>query len=199
MRVVVFDWDDTLFCTSQVLHLNAHVALSPTYLSAVRAVLAMSLAVSSDNTYIVSSSSPGWIEGCVKQFLPDIADLLQKCTIRLVPAAHHGLGERLKEPSFVSIASECYTSLLVKSHIDFLLIGDMPEDLQPADTLRSLIPLCSVRTWKMTKRPSLDELEASLLSLCNYLAEDLLKMAVSVRSPSSASTGTLGRLDVSSP
>jgi len=195
MRVVVFDWDDTLFCTSDVLRSNYRIDIPPSYLASLRAVLAMSLAVTSDQTFIVSSSSPGWIEGCVSQFLPDIADLIAMCKVRLIPLAHHALGIRLKEPTLVSIVSECYSSLAVKCPIDFLLVGDQPQDLHPADQIRALIPSCSVRTWQMTKCPSIDQLESSLLSLCNHLADDLLKLV----SRTSASTGILGKFEVSSP
>ena len=114
MRAVIIDFCDTLFPTTQFLNTYGLLELQPGYSNALASLLSVALTVTGGNVFLVSCSSTGWIEGCVSRYLsPEVAQLVSKCQIRLVPEAHMRLlGPRRKEPTILSIVSELYVSSL---------------------------------------------------------------------------------------
>lgn len=107
MRVLVLDFDDTLCCTTHLLKFGS---LPSSFIGALYAFLTVALAVTDGCVYIVSSSSKGWLEGCVDRFFgAEVRALFDLCKVRLVPKAHQSsLGLRMKEPTLIALTSECY-------------------------------------------------------------------------------------------
>jgi hypothetical protein len=213
MRVLIIDFCDTLFPTTQLLDTYGLMELPSTFSTALASLLSIALTVTDGNVFLVSCSSKGWIEGCVSRYLsPEVAQLVSRCQVRLVPEAHMRLlGPRRKEPTILSIVSECYVSSLQSpiytptssktlehrptldinkspcflfdaleknsnpmfddsSELSVLLVGDMAEDLSPAERVQSVVPGSAVKTWKFLDAPNSDMLTEQQLQLALALA-----------------------------
>ena len=84
----IFDWDDTLFCTSEIAKINF---LNQNQMSKIQKIKFLKLenevkkilqnSIKNGETYIITNSEPGWVEFSCKKFFPSIIDLLDQINI----------------------------------------------------------------------------------------------------------------------
>jgi len=84
--VIIFDWDDTILCTSFINPtgvFNPHARISPAVykqlevLDAV-AVKALELSVKYGQTYIITNAGEGWVQFSAQKFMPSCVEILKK-------------------------------------------------------------------------------------------------------------------------
>ena len=162
----IFDWDDTLFCTSEISTINF---LDENYIipkgkknkflkleNEVKKILQN--CIEKGTTYIITNSEPGWVEFSCKKFLPSIVGLLDK--INIISA--RGLYENQypydsfmwKINAFNDIVSLFDHTLLS----NIICIGDSFLEIEAGKNLSNKFTNAFIKTIKFKENPSIDEL-----------------------------------------
>jgi hypothetical protein len=169
-NIIIFDWDDTLMCTSYLMSNNLfkdNFKLPESDLSKldqlqknVSKILKLALDVA--NVYIVTNAAHGWVEHSVNNFFPQVKPLLKY--IRVVSA------RTLYETRFPNdmMQWKTLTYLDLKKYYksdkltNLLCVGDSPVDMYAAKVLASNFSDCYFKTIKFKDAPKLDELDKQL-------------------------------------
>ena len=162
----IFDWDDTLFCTSEI---SINNLLDENYIipkekkikflkleNEVKKVLQN--CIEKGKTYIITNSEPGWVQFSSKKFLPSIVGLLDK--INIISA--RGLYENKypydsfmwKINAFNDIVS-LYDHTLLSN---IICIGDSFLEIKAGKNLSNKFTNAFIKTIKFKENPSIDEL-----------------------------------------
>ena len=162
----IFDWDDTLFCTSEI---SINNLLDENYIipkekkikflkleNEVKKVLQN--CIEKGKTYIITNSEPGWVQFSSKKFLPSIVGLLDK--INIISA--RGLYENQypydsfmwKINAFNDIVS-LYDHTLLSN---IICIGDSFLEIKAGKNLSNKFTNAFIKTIKFKENPSIDEL-----------------------------------------
>mmetsp|Transcript_54075 Transcript_54075/g.125737 ORF Transcript_54075/g.125737 Transcript_54075/m.125737 type:complete len:308 (+) Transcript_54075:24-947(+) len=201
---IIFDWDDTLLCTSY-LNLHNDEALPPEatcYLRGIEAAAVKLLETSQrvGHTFIVTNSESGWVEYSAAQWLPAVVPLLRSHNMRIISARASyeekfpGDLFRWKTQSFLDIERE----LDPQAVSNVISLGDSHNEMDAAHVLGGALDASAgrcdssegivavagsnsstgvrVKTVKFQERPSPEE-------LCKQLELVLQKFAKIVESP----------------
>jgi len=87
--MIIFDWDDTLLCTSYLTPtgiFNDDFELSEKDKEKIsklegHVLKILKLAVAKGDTYIITNAAPGWVEYSCERFYPEVFEILNKVTI----------------------------------------------------------------------------------------------------------------------
>ena len=82
--VIIFDWDDTLLCTSFINPsgtFNPKQKIPSTLMQQIKLLeivvyKILKLSVASGKTYIITNAGDGWVQYSAQQFMPSIVPLL---------------------------------------------------------------------------------------------------------------------------
>lgn len=161
--VFVFDWDDTLLCTTSI---NRN-RWGPEHLSelreAVRALLSAALILG--EVYIVTNGGATWVADSTERFFPGLEPLLQQ--IKVISA------RSLYEDHFPSNTFawkwHAFHNIFAPRKqrcphgMNILVMGDSVDEIQAAiHTLHLLGPRSRVKTLKLVDQPGLDALVGQL-------------------------------------
>ena len=163
--LIIFDWDDTLFCTSQIAKINYlnQNHMSQFYINQflkleneVKKILQNS--INKAETYIITNSEPGWVEYSCKQFFPSLIDLLSQITI----ISARGLYEN-KFPNYSDMWKINTFNDIVDLYDQNLLsnimcIGDSFLDINAGKNLSNQFKNAFIKTIKFKEAPTIDEL-----------------------------------------
>lgn len=86
---IIFDWDDTILCTSFINPtgvFNPNQKMDPSVLAQVKsleevAFKILNLSVKYGKTYIITNAGDGWVQYSAKKFVPSVVPILEKITI----------------------------------------------------------------------------------------------------------------------
>jgi hypothetical protein len=163
--LIIFDWDDTLFCTSQIAKNNC---LNQNQISKIQKNKILKLenevkkilqnSINKAETYIITNSEPGWVEYSCKQFFPSLIDLLSQITI----ISARGLYENKfpndsymwKINTFNDIV-DLYDQNLLSN---IMCIGDSFLDINAGKNLSNQFKNAFIKTIKFKEAPTIDEL-----------------------------------------
>jgi len=163
--LIIFDWDDTLFCTSQIAKNNY---LNQNQISKIQKNKILKLenevkkilqnSIKNGETYIITNSEPGWVEFSCKKFFPSIIDLLDQ--INIISA--RGLYENQcpndsymwKMNTFNDIVNLYDQNLLS----NIICIGDSFLEIQAGKNLSNQFKNVFIKTIKFKEEPTIDEL-----------------------------------------
>ena len=163
--LIIFDWDDTLFCTSQIAKNNY---LNQNQISKIQKNKILKLenevkkilqnSIKNGETYIITNSEPGWVEFSCKKFFPSIIDLLDQ--IKIISA--RGLYENQcpndsymwKMNTFNDIVNLYDQNLLS----NIICIGDSFLEIQAGKNLSNQFKNVFIKTIKFKEEPTIDEL-----------------------------------------
>ena len=163
--LIIFDWDDTLFCTSQIAKNNC---LNQNQISKIQKNKILKLenevkkilqnSIKNGETYIITNSEPGWVEFSCKKFFPSIIDLLAQ--INIISA--RGLYENQypndsfmwKMNTFNDIVNLYDQNLLS----NIICIGDSFLEIQAGKNLSNQFKNVFIKTIKFKEEPTIDEL-----------------------------------------
>lgn len=164
--IIIFDWDDTLFCTS---YLTPHgVFEEDTELSdqdleliaklefCVLRLLTLCIESNSD-IYIVTNSEEGWVEYSARRYLPSIYKLLSQVTI-ISARAKYGVAfpndsKRWKIESFLAIRHK-YKDVPT----NLINIGDSLFDVEAGTVLCKQFKEAYLKSVKFRECPTLPEM-----------------------------------------
>ena len=163
--LIIFDWDDTLFCTSQIAKNNY---LNQNQISKIQKNKILKLekevkkilqnSIKNGETYIITNSEPGWVEFSCKKFFPSIIDLLDQ--INIISA--RGLYENQcpndsymwKMNTFNDIVNLYDQNLLS----NIMCIGDSFLEINAGKNLSNQFKNVFIKTIKFKEEPTIDEL-----------------------------------------
>jgi hypothetical protein len=164
--IFIFDWDDTLLCTSYLAPLgiydeNKVITEDDSYKirkleSSV--VKLLKLAISKGQTFIITNAAPGWVEYSAKKYYPCLMKILPHVTILSARAEYGkiypGNSRQWKILAFLQILEEINTNLVT----NLICIGDSIIEMEAAHILASHFKQAYIKTLKFKSIPTVDEL-----------------------------------------
>jgi len=168
----IFDWDDTLFFTS---HLNPSEENLFLYINSKEQKMMSTIefyikqilnkALSKGTVLIITNSSEGWVEACVKFYYPNLIPILRY--VNIISARHLYSNKYPGKPLTWKVrAFNDLRSIFnfEKCHItNIVSIGDDNGEMIAAQKLGEKINNCIVKTIKFREEPNLQELIKQLI------------------------------------
>lgn len=164
--LIIFDWDDTLLCTSFLtpngifldnMRLDRQENEKLKQLDAL-AYQILSLSVQKADTYIITNAEPGWVEYSAERFYPKVFSILDK--VKIVSARgefekkHPNNSRQWKIQTFLKMVDEFDTDLIT----NFICLGDSVIEMEAAHIFASKFTQAFIKTIKFKEGPNLDEL-----------------------------------------
>lgn len=169
--VTIFDWDDTLLCTSFLNCLDRGQARDPNILHQLRIIEdnALSLLESGlrvGHTFIITNAMNGWVESSARRWMPRILPMLRKVPVISARGNHEAQypGEvgQWKKQAFLNLQRYLPSHLIT----NLISIGDSNFELEAVHAMGQAFSKSLVKTIKLKEQPSAQELakELTLLS-----------------------------------
>jgi len=169
--VIIFDWDDTLLCSSAL-----HCCLPSQFLEleeTVESVLQLSMSLG--RTILVTNAMESWVQETARRFLPRLVPLLERLPIVY---ARKNWERRWPGDTF-AWKRECFREVLhdeLGSDMNLIVIGDSFSEIRAAEALQpSLGSSALVKTVKFKALPTptdlLGELRATAPELSRLVGE----------------------------
>jgi len=163
--VIIFDWDDTLLCTSS---LRSHSFTRRQLLAlAERAQALLAVAMGLGEVIIVTNGIDSWVQDSARQYLPELVPMLAQ--LRVVSA--RALHEEAYPDDPIAWKCEAFTQLLKGREgtlLNLVALGDQCPEMQAACHVGELMAPSLVKLVKLMAEPSLGDL---LGQLCRLEAE----------------------------
>ena len=172
--IVIFDWDDTLLCTSYLSPNGVFIDnednneyITPKTREKIKeldnSVYEVLLkAIKFGETYIVTNSEPGWVQYSSHKFYPKTHALLE--SIKIISARgeyekkYPGDNKKWKIQTFLDLIKTVDTNLIT----NILCLGDSYIELEAGHVLASQFPQAFIKTVKFKEAPKPNELNKQL-------------------------------------
>ena len=172
-NIFIFDWDDTLLCTS-VLSPNGYfdedIEISPTKMEKIEKMekLVKNIllkAINKGDTYIISNSELDWIYYSCQRFFPNIFELFEKIKVisarDLYEEKYPNEYKKWKIKSF----NETIKNYEVKLPTNLIIFGDSTEEVEAGYDLISKFPNGFLKIIKFREYPLISDLIKQLTIL----------------------------------
>ena len=182
--VIIFDWDDTLLCTSY-LNMKPESASSPTVQKHLLAVsttasLLIETAMRFGQTFIITNAMKGWVEYSATKYIPSLLPTLKKIRVISARSEHEtkypGLYHEWKIQAFLAVQKE------MSSHIitNLVSLGDSTIEMDAVHVMGNEFAQALIKTVKFRETPTPEEL-AKQLELVSQKFEKILLNARSLK------------------
>jgi len=162
--IVIFDWDDTLLCTSYLVALGVK-GVTPTMKSILKpldevASQLLAKASSSGNTFIITNAEDGWVQHSAQVFLPKTFSVINENHITIISArsCYEGVypeeKQRWKHEAFLSLVPQYDKEIAT----NLVCIGDSSVEIDAAYRLGKQFEKAFVKTIKFKELPKPEEL-----------------------------------------
>ena len=173
--ILIFDWDDTLLCTSFVKE-NEDFLPHETIVELLEALDQASSDLISKATeygevFIITNADEGWVEESAGTLLPRVLEVLQEKNIKIISARK---GYESRYPSEVG-RWKMEAFLSIKRYFDsqvitnIICIGDQLTEIDAAYLLAQQFNRSIIKTIKFKERPKPDELVKEVKLVINKL------------------------------
>jgi hypothetical protein len=170
--VIIFDWDDTLLCSSAI---NLQ-QWTQTQMSSLEMAIEVILTTSMDlgSTLIVTNGNKSWVQDSSRRFVPKLTPLLNRLTVMSARAAYEQTfpGEPFawKRAAFHDILTARQEAL--PDGMNLVVLGDSFAEIEAAryGTAHLHIPAV-VKTVKFKEMPSVNELLGEVRAVTQVLPE----------------------------
>ena len=169
-NIFIFDWDDTLLCTTVLSpggYFDDNMIVLPSKMEKIKKLeilvnKLLSLTTEKGDTYIITNSEPGWVEYSCKRFFPNTFYLLNK--IKIISA--RGLYEKEYPKNFKTWKSMTFNDIMKDYDkslpTNIMCFGDSPYEIEAAHGLADKFPNGYVKAIKFREYPKIDELVSQL-------------------------------------
>ena len=182
-NIFVFDWDDTIMCTSyitptgyfsekQIVEVNVKKESELIKNLEQLIIKILSFAISHGDTYIITNAASGWVEYSCKLFFPLVISLLSKITIISSRSWFEKEFPRNSKMWKLSCFEEIGKIQSRNVATNLIVIGDSLIEMEAAYHLAKNFDLCYIKTIKLKETPSPEQLFKQL----NILYKDLEKI-----------------------
>jgi len=168
--VTIFDWDDTILCTSFLSSLDfpAEMPVNVKPLMQVIEDQASSLlleALALGPVYIVTNAVDGWVMDSAAQHLPGLLPLLSRVTVISARGAHAHLYP--DSPGLWKICAffDLLNDIDFHAFQDIIVIGDSFYEMVAGEAVRNVFADVRVKLVKFKENPSAEVLSQQLTSL----------------------------------
>jgi hypothetical protein len=168
--MIIFDWDDTLLCTSYLTPtgiFNEDFELSEKDKEKIAklehfVVKIINLAIAKGDTYIITNAAPGWVEYSAERFYPEVKAILHKVTIVSARGEYEKLypgdSRQWKIQAFLEMKKNFETDLVA----NIICMGDSIIEMEAAHVLASKFSQAFIKTIKFREAPKPEELVKQL-------------------------------------
>jgi len=168
--MIIFDWDDTLLCTS---YLTPTGVFNDDYELSERdkekltkleeyVLKVLNLAIAKGDTYIITNAAPGWVEYSCERFYPEVKEILNKVTIVSARGEYEKLypgdSRQWKIQAFLEMKKNFDTELVA----NIICMGDSVIEMEAAHVLASKFSQAIIKTNKFREAPKPEELVKQL-------------------------------------
>jgi len=160
--VIIFDWDDTLLCTS-FLNLRLEQTLPPVVerhlqeiQNAGRKLLELAMRVG--HTFIITNAMNGWVEYSSAKWVPDLLPVLQK--VRVISARTKyepqfpGEVSKWKVEAFLEVQRQLDSEIIT----NLISLGDSNFEMDAVHVMGKEFSQALIKTIKFRENPSPEEL-----------------------------------------
>ena len=175
----IFDWDDTLLCTSYLSpggYFNENkklnkkeqykISISEEYVYQI-----LSKSLEKGEVYIITNSGPGWVEFSCNKFYPKVFPLLNVITIisarGLYERQYPGDTKLWKLLAFKNIANDFNKELIT----NIICVGDNIIEIEAGHTLSEKFNKAYIKTVKFREKSKIEELNKELKLICQQFNE----------------------------
>lgn len=163
-HVIIFDWDDTLLCTSFLLKLGV-VDVSSDIMLSIRpiddsACKLLAKAVSYGEVFIVTNYEEGWVQYSAKFFMPKTLEIITQKGIQVISARTKFQrtfptdNSRWKLEAFLELKKKYDTNIAT----NILCLGDSNIEIEAAHILAKQFNQAMIKTVKFKETPQPEEL-----------------------------------------
>lgn len=160
--VIIFDWDDTLLCTS-FLNLRQDQPLPPSVERHLRDIEAaarrlLELALKLGHTFIITNAMNGWVEYSSAKWVPDLLPVLQK--VRVISARtkfepqYPGEVSQWKIQAFLEVQKQLDSQIIT----NLISLGDSNFEMDAVHVMGKEFAQALIKTIKFRENPSPEEL-----------------------------------------
>ena len=181
---IVFDWDDTLLCTSY-LNMKPDAAASPTVQRHLQTIASTAIelietATKFGQTFIITNAMKGWVEYSANKYIPGLLPTLKKIRVISARSEHEskfpGLYTEWKIQAFLAVQKE------MNSHIitNLVSLGDSTIEMDAVHVMGNEFAQALIKTVKFRETPTPEEL-AKQLELVHQKFEKIILNARSLK------------------
>lgn len=168
--LIIFDWDDTLLCTSFLTPngvFSEQTKISDKDMEKIKKLETISSnilkqAISKGDTYIITNAAPGWVEYSANRFYPEVAKYLNKVTIVSARGEYEkkfpGDSRQWKILAFLETLKKFDSNLVT----NLICLGDSVIEMEAAHILASNFQQAYIKTIKFRESPKPEELHKQL-------------------------------------
>lgn len=162
--VTVFDWDDTILCTSHILQGRGvtHSMAAKLHKIAAIANELLTKALDVGHVFVITNGVEGWVQQSASLYLPSLVPVLSR--VRIISARSRF------ERHFPGCLGEWKVQALLELHqelggaalANLISVGDSEFDLEAMRIMGRQFPHAAVKTVKMWDEPSPEEIKEQL-------------------------------------
>mmetsp|Transcript_45652 Transcript_45652/g.74149 ORF Transcript_45652/g.74149 Transcript_45652/m.74149 type:complete len:253 (-) Transcript_45652:477-1235(-) len=157
--LIIFDWDDTLLCTSAF-----NTDKPPTKQSlaalAVDAENLLSLAKTLGTVMIISNATSSWVHQSCRKYLPSLAKCIE--SVEIVSARDKFEKSFPDNPAQWKMEAFCEVKENSQTIANLVALGDSPAEMEALHVLAKLYRISYTKTIKFKERPTCKELRDEL-------------------------------------
>lgn len=159
--VIIFDWDDTLLCTSFLHFLPAQIPLSVKLaLKEMERLVAkmLELSLSLGQTFIITNALSGWVEKSAEEYLPALLPVLQRVNVvsarSRYEAEYPNEVDKWKANTFLEVQRQLDSEVIT----NLVSLGDSRFEMEATLAMGKEFDQASIKTVKFKETPTPDEL-----------------------------------------
>jgi len=170
--VVVFDWDDTLLCTTFLEENDIDEEVQETLRQIGRlAAKLLTAALDKGRVAIVTNAVDGWVQHSAKKFLPEVVPLLRRVRVVSARSRFERIFPEQPEVWKSHAFLELEQGLRDDAVTNFVSIGDSIYEMAAGEALARRRPAAVVKIVKLWDRPRADQIRTQLALLEGDLDE----------------------------
>jgi hypothetical protein len=156
--VIIFDWDDTLLCTSYLNNLNAYRGLPPSVEQRLKsiasaAVKLLELSLRMGQTFIITNAAPMWVQYSAAKYVPDLLPTLEKVRVISARGRHEAqypneVGE-WKKQAFLDVQRQLNSQIIT----NLVSLGDSRFEMDATYAMGKEFAVALVKTIKFYENP----------------------------------------------
>ena len=181
---IVFDWDDTLLCTSY-LNMKPDAASSPAVQKHLQSITETGIqlietAMKFGRTFIITNAMKGWVEYSATKYIPGLLPTLKKIRIISARSEHEtlypGQYHEWKIQAFLNVQKEMKSEIIT----NLVSLGDSTIEMDAVHVMGNEFAQALIKTVKFRETPTPEEL-AKQLELVNQKFEKIILNARSLK------------------
>jgi len=171
--VIIFDWDDTLLCSSAINAQQWRQDQLEQLESMVESIL--ETAIRLGETMIVTNGNASWVQDSARRFLPNLNKILSRVKVMSARAVYEqsfpGDPFAWKRQAFREILARRRQEGYHPNGVNLIVLGDSPAEIQAAKSATKVLNGRSViKTVKFKEAPSVNELLGQLRRVVQELS-----------------------------